>query len=73
MAILDFVNSSQTPAGVRAVIAGVEKVGKTTFAVSAPRAILVPLEMGYSGVTVMKTPMLDKFTDVITLLDEITN
>lgn len=71
MGILDSVNSSQTPSGVRAVIAGVEKVGKTTFAVSAPRAILVPLEMGYSGVTVMKTPMLDKYADVIALLDEI--
>ena len=71
MGILDSVNSSQTPSGVRAVIAGVEKVGKTTFAVSAPRAILVPLEMGYSGVSVMKTPMLEKYSDVIVLLDEI--
>lgn len=70
MAILDSVNSSQAPEGVRIVIAGVEKMGKTTLAVSAPRALLVPLEMGYSGVTVMKTPMLERYSDVIGLMDE---
>lgn len=71
MSILASVNSSQTPNGVRAVVAGVEKVGKTTFAVSAPRALLIPLEDGYAGVTVMKTPKLEQYSHVIGLLDEI--
>lgn len=71
MGILDSVNTSQTPNGARVVVAGVEKVGKTTFATSAPRALLVPLEDGYAGVTVMKTPKLTDFAQVIALLDEI--
>lgn len=70
MGILDYVNHSSSPAGVRAVVAGVEKVGKTTLACSAPRVLLVPMEIGFAGVSVMKVPMLEKFEDVIALLDE---
>lgn len=72
MGILDSINSSQAPTGIRVIVAGVEKIGKTTFAVGAPRTMLVPLEMGYAGVTVMKTPLLDQFAHVIGLLDEVT-
>lgn len=71
MSILSQVNHSQHRVGIRAVIAGVEKVGKTTLACSAPRVLLVPLEQGFSGVSVMKTPMLESFSDVIALLDEV--
>lgn len=70
MSILAQVNHSQHRVGIRAVIAGQEKVGKTTLACSAPRVLLVPLEQGFSGVSVMKTPMLESFSDVIALLDE---
>lgn len=58
--------------GIRAVIAGVEKIGKTTLTTNAPRALLVPLEVGYSGVNVNMTPMLNDFTQVMMLLDEVT-
>lgn len=56
--------------GIRAVIAGVEKVGKTTLTTNAPRALLVPLEVGYSGVSVNMTPMLTDWPQVLGLLDE---
>jgi len=71
MGILDYVNHSSQRTGIRAVISGVEKVGKTTLACSAPRALLVPLEQGFAGVSINKTPMLEAFSDVLTLLDEI--
>lgn len=71
MSILASITSSQTPTGVRIVLAGVEKVGKTTLATNAPRALLVPLETGYSGVVVNKTPMLEHYAHVMQLLDEI--
>lgn len=72
MSILSQVNHTTLPVGIRAVLSGVEKVGKTTLACSAPRALLVPLEQGFSGVTVSKTPMLTSYEEVIALLDEIT-
>ena len=72
MSILAAVSSSQTRAGVRIVLAGVEKVGKTTLSTNAPRPLLIPLEIGYAGVTVNRVPLLDKFAYVTQLLDEIT-
>lgn len=71
MSILDNVSLTNQKTGIRAVIAGVEGVGKTTLACSAPRVLLVPLENGYSGVQVSKVPMLDRFEHVMALLDEI--
>lgn len=72
MSILAAVTpSGASTTGIRAVIAGVEKVGKTTLACNAPRALLVPMEMGYATMRVNKTPLLDNYNDVMTLLDEI--
>ena len=72
MGILDHVTNAKPTAGIRAVIAGVEKVGKTTLAANSPRCLLVPLEQGYGGITVHKTPMLGTYNEVIQLLDETT-
>lgn len=71
MSILASVSHSQKVTGTRAVISGVEKVGKTTLACSTPRALLVPLEQGFGGVSVMHTPLLTSFDDVMGLLDEV--
>jgi hypothetical protein len=71
MSILGKINHTNARSGIRAVFSGVEKVGKTTLACSAPRALLVPLEQGFGGLTISKTPMLESFEDVISLLDEI--
>ena len=46
-------------------------MGKTTLTCQAPQALLVPLEIGYSGVSVQKTPMLQTFAEVDQLMDEI--
>lgn len=71
MSILAAINDSKTPTGIRVVIAGMEKVGKTTLGANAPRALLIPLETGYSGVSVKKVPMLEHYAHVMQLLDEI--
>ena len=44
MTILSQVKTGGQSTGQRIVIAGVEKVGKTTMAMGAPKALLVPLE-----------------------------
>jgi len=65
--------SSQNNTGIRCVIAGVEKVGKTTMCCSAPRPLLIPLENGFMGLKVSVTPMPETFNQVIELIDEITS
>ena len=71
MSILQSVTSGVSPTGVRMVIAGQEKMGKTTLGAFAPQALLIPLEVGYSGVSVQKTPMLQSLEHVQQLLTEI--
>lgn len=63
--------STASKTGLRLVIAGVEKVGKTTLACNAPAALLIPLESGYSGVNVNTTPMITSYDDYDSLLNEI--
>ena len=72
MRILNAVTSGVSRSGIRMVISGLEKMGKTTLSSGAPGALLVPLEVGYAGVNVMKTPMLQSLTEVNQLLAEIT-
>jgi AAA domain len=72
MSLLDQVSHSKEKEGIRVVISGVEKVGKTTLGCGAPRALLIPLEQGYSGVNVMKTPMPESWHEIVQLMDEIT-
>lgn len=72
MQILSQVNNTRHQEGLRIVIAGQEKMGKTTLTCQAPGSLLVPLEIGYSGVTVAKTPMLQSYEQIEQLLQEIT-
>ncbi len=71
MSILNTVTTGVTQGGLRMVIAGQEKQGKTTLASFAPNALLIPLEVGYSGVSVAKTGMLQTYDEVVTLMNEI--
>jgi hypothetical protein len=71
MSILASVNSTVLTPGLRGIIAGVEKIGKTTFACSAPRVLLVPLEQGVGHLRVQKTPTLESLPHVFQLLGEI--
>jgi hypothetical protein len=73
MPILSQIETGSRQVGQRIVIAAQEKVGKTTLAIGAPRPLLVPLEIGYAGFDVPKTPMLNSFEDCIALLHEIGN
>jgi len=65
-------HSAVTQTGIRVVISGQEKLGKTTTACNAPGALLVPLETGYIGISVNKTPMLKTFDEATGLIAEIT-
>lgn len=57
--------------GIRMVAVGQEKVGKTTLCCNAPRALLTPLEIGYAGVSVQMTPMLETYQQVMDLAAEL--
>lgn len=71
MSILSQVSSGKARMGLRVVVAAMEKMGKTTFCAAAPGVLLVPLEVGYAGVSVNKTPMLSTYKEVNQLLDEV--
>jgi hypothetical protein len=71
MSILQSVTSGISPTGIRMIISGLEKMGKTTLSACAPNCLLVPLEVGYAGVAVQKTPMLQTFEHVKQLVAEI--
>lgn len=71
MSILGQVSTVKVQAGQRIVIAGAEKVGKTTLACGAPGALLIPLEMGYASQTVPHTPMLTTWEQIESLCVEL--
>lgn len=71
MSILSGVTSGVSRSGIRAVIAAQEKVGKTTICASMPYPLLVPLEVGFAGVSVNKTPMLQTWAETLQLMNEI--
>jgi len=70
MSIMQSVTTGTTQAGVRIVIAGQEKIGKTTLCAGAPQSLLAPLEVGYAGVSVSKTKMLQTWEEVQNFMNE---
>lgn len=68
--ILSSITSGPSKSGIRVVIAAQEKMGKTTLCAGAPDVLLVPLEVGFAGVNVAKTRMLQTLSEVLTFLDE---
>jgi hypothetical protein len=62
------VSTGVTRSGLRIVIGAQEKMGKTTIGAGAPGVLLVPLEVGFAGVSVAKTPILQKFDDFVAFL-----
>lgn len=71
MSILSTINNARQAGGIRVVIAGMEKMGKTTMTTGAPGALLVPCEVGFAGVNVPKTQMLQTFAQLQQLIGEI--
>lgn len=69
--ILSTVNNTRQAGGIRVVIAGQEKMGKTTLTTGAPGSLLVPCEVGFAGVSTPKTAMLQTFTQLQQLIAEI--
>jgi len=71
MSILGTVTTGIRQEGLRIVLAAQEKVGKTTLACDAPNPLLIPLEIGYTGIDIPKTGMIQDFNSVVDLLSEI--
>lgn len=72
MSLLGHITQGTTPHGLRFILAGQEKIGKTTLACGAPNALLLPLEVGFAGVSVAKLPMLQLLEHTQQAIDEIT-
>lgn len=70
MSILGSVTSGSSRTGIRMVIGGLEKMGKTTFCAEAPGVLLVPLEVGFAGVRCAKTRMLQQWQEVQEFMGE---
>lgn len=70
MSIMSSVTSGRSTSGLRIVLAAQEKMGKTTMCAHAPGTLLVPLEVGYAGVEVAKTSMLQTWAEVNQFLNE---
>lgn len=71
MSFLAGVSAGPTDDGQRIVLGGLEKVGKTTLATNAPRALLIPMEIGYGAVTTPKTNLVTSWSDVEGVTHEI--
>lgn len=68
MSLYGSVTAGVTRSGLRIVIGAQEKMGKTTLGSGAPGVLLVPLEVGFAGVTVPKTPMIQGFDELTQFL-----
>lgn len=71
MSILSTVSAAKAATGIRVVIAAQEKVGKTTLCAGAPNVLLVPCEVGFAGVNIPKTQMLQSFEQVQQFVQEV--
>ncbi len=71
MSILGSITNAPSTSGLRMVVGGLEKMGKTTLCAGAPKSLLIPLEVGFAGVQVSKTKMLQSLEDVYALVNEI--
>lgn len=69
--ILSQVSQGPSNDGIRIVIAGAEKIGKTTLVCGAPQPLLIPLEVGYANVSIPKTPMIQNLDDFNSLIEEL--
>jgi hypothetical protein len=68
---LDTIQTGTKQVGARIVIAGQEKIGKTTLACGAPRALLIPMEMGFGSIGVAKTKQIEQFEELMATLRDV--
>ena len=69
--ILGKITTGVSRTGIRMVVAGQEKMGKTTFTADAPNALLIPFEVGFAGITIPKVPMIQNWSQFQQLMGEI--
>lgn len=72
MSLLNNITTGKTKSGLRMVVCGNEKIGKTTFSCYAPNKLLIPLEVGFANVEGAKYPIIQNYVVLMQLLDEIT-
>lgn len=65
-------HTSTTQVGIRVVLFGQEKIGKSTMACGAPNALLVPMEQGFAGIRCDRTPLIKTWDELTALIVEIT-
>lgn len=71
MSFLAGVTQGVSTSGLRIVVAAQEKMGKTTICAGAPDVLLVPLEVGFAGVSVAKTQMIQTFAHLQAFIGEV--
>lgn len=71
MSFLAGVTQGVSTSGLRIVVAAQEKMGKTTICAGAPDVLLVPLEVGFAGVSVAKTQMIQTFAHLQAFMGEV--
>lgn len=69
--MLNQISTGISDNGPRIVIAGQEKMGKTSLACQAPNVLLIPTELGYGSVNVAKLPLIDNWDILMTTLNEL--
>jgi hypothetical protein len=69
--VLGQVTTGRTTQGQRIVIAGVEKIGKTSLGADAPRAMLVQMEVGGTVVNIPKTPFISSYGMLMQFIGEV--
>ena len=72
MSLLNNITTGASRSGIRFVLAGQEKMGKTTLGANAPGVLLIPAEVGFAGVNVAKTPMIQTYEELVQLVNDIT-
>ena len=71
MSLLAGITKGKSKSGIRMVICGQEKVGKTTLACGSPNSLLIPLEVGFGDVETDKVPIIQSYAQMLQLLNEI--
>lgn len=69
---LQQVTKGKTRGAYKIVLYGTEGVGKSTFASEAPSPIFMDTEGGTEELDLQRLPKIDKFTDILAALDELT-
>lgn len=70
MSFFNYITQGPSRSGLRIVIGAQEKMGKTTISSTTPAPLLVPLEVGFAGVTCPRLPMIQDFLSFDGLLDQ---